>query len=220
MTDTTWTAVDEYIDSQLHVDDGDLDAALDASSGLPAIQVSSPQGKFLHLLARAIGARRILEVGTLGGYSAIWMARALPQGGRLVTLEVDERHAEVARGNLQRAGLDGVAEVRVGPALQSLEALHKEQAEPFDLIFIDADKEPTAEYFDHAVRLSHPGAVIVVDNVVRNGALIDASSDDGAVRAMRRFMDSISHDSRVSATVIQTVGTKGYDGFAFAVVGG
>jgi predicted O-methyltransferase YrrM len=213
-----WNEVDSYVSTLLLGSDSGLTDALRASESLPHIQVSAPLGKFLQILAKAVGARRVLEVGTLGGYSAIWMARALPEGGRLITLEVNEEHARVARSNLERAGLGDVVDVRIGPALAALDQLHREGAEPFDLVFIDADKPPTAEYFDWAVRLSHPGSVIVVDNVVREGKVVDANLDDDAVRGMRRFMDALSRDSRVTATVIQTVGSKGYDGFALAFV--
>ncbi|HEX9231882.1 MAG TPA: O-methyltransferase, partial [Jatrophihabitantaceae bacterium] len=174
------------------------------------------EGKQLHLLALVRGARSVLEVGTLGGYSTIWLARALPEGGRLVSLEVDPHHAEVARANLANAGLAGVADVVVGPAMQSLPDL----VGPFDLVFIDADKQSNADYFMHALRLSRPGTVIVVDNVVRDGAVIDASSDNAAVQGVRRLVDLVAAEPRVSATVIQTVGSKGYDGYLLAVVTG
>jgi predicted O-methyltransferase YrrM len=216
MTQDLWTAVENYFVGALAPPDPALDSALNATEagGLPAISVAPNEGKQLHLIALVRGARSILEVGTLGGYSTIWLARALPEGGRLVSLEVDPHHAEVARANLANAGLAGVADVVVGPALQSLPDL----VGPFDLVFIDADKSSNADYFAHAVRLSRPGTVIVVDNVVRNGAVIDASSDNAAVQGVRRLVDLVSAEPRVSATVIQTVGSKGYDGYLLAVV--
>lgn len=216
MTDGTWSAVDGYWGARVLAPDPDLDAALaaNAAGGLPPIDVSPPQGKLLHLLARSIGATRILEIGTLGGYSTIWLARALPPSGRLVTCELDLHHAEVARANIARAGLDGVVEVRVGPALRTLESL----TGPFDLTFVDADKASTAEYVEAAIGLTRPGGVIIVDNVVRGGGVIDPASSDVAVAGIRRFADAITGDRRVDATVIQTVGAKGYDGFLYAVV--
>lgn len=219
MTQELWTAVDGYIRDLLIPSDPDLDAALEASTaaGLPSINVSPPQGKFLHLLARMHGARRILEIGTLGGYSTIWLARALPTNGRLITLEIDPRHAEVARGNFARAGVSEVIELRLGPAGQTLTRL-VEEGQRFDMIFIDADKESTTEYFDSALQLSHPGTVIIVDNVVRDGDVIDAASEDSRVQGIRRFYQRLSAEPSVSATVVQTVGTKGHDGFALAVV--
>ena len=217
MTPETWTAVDRYIVDSLFPPDAALDAAVRASerAALPAIAVSPALGRFLHLLARIRGARRILEIGTLGGYSTIWLARALPEGGRLVTLEYEPRHAEVARESVAAAGLAERVEVRVGPALDLLPRL--EGGEPFDFVFIDADKPPTADYFRWAVRLARPGAVIVVDNVVREGEVIDPKGDEG-VQGMRRFIDAAGAERRVEATVIQTVGAKGYDGFAIALV--
>ena len=217
MTPETWTAVDRYIVDSLFPPDAALDAAVRASerAALPAIAVSPSLGRFLHLLARIRGARRILEIGTLGGYSTIWLARALPEGGRLVTLEYEPRHAEVARESVAAAGLAERVEVRVGPALDLLPRL--EGGEPFDFVFIDADKPPTADYFRWAVRLARPGAVIVVDNVVREGEVIDPKGDEG-VQGMRRFIDAAGAERRVEATVIQTVGAKGYDGFAIALV--
>ena len=216
MNEHVWQSVDEYSTGRLLAPDPVLDAALEANAlaGLPAIDVSPAQGKLLHLLARSVGARRILEVGTLGGYSTIWLARALPAGGRLVTCEIDPRHAEVARANLARAGLDGVAEVRVGPAKDTLQTLEG----PFDLAFIDADKPSNPEYFRHALRLSRPGSMIVVDNVVRGGRVADAGSDDPAVRGTRAVIEAIGQEPRVDATVVQTVGSKGYDGFLMALV--
>jgi len=216
MSEEQWTAVDDYFTAALNSADDSLDAAQRASAaaGLPPISVSAAQGKQLHLLAVALRAESILEVGTLGGYSTIWMARALPEGGRLVTLEVDPHHADVARANLDAAGLSGVAEVRVGPAIESLPQLDG----TFDLVFIDADKQSNADYFTWAVKLSRPGTVIIVDNVVRGGAVIDDASDSPAVLGVRRLIDVVRAEPRVSATVIQTVGTKGYDGYLQAVV--
>jgi predicted O-methyltransferase YrrM len=216
MPEQLWSQVDSYITEKLQPADPALEAALDAAraADLPDIQVSANQGKFLHLLARLARARRILEIGTLGGYSTIWLARALPPDGRLTTLEIDERHAEVARSNLDRAGLGDRVDVRVGPALQSLDEL----TGPFDFVFIDADKQNNAAYFSWAVRLSHPGTVIVVDNVIRDGRVVDADSDDAAVQGTRRLFDVMGTTDATDTTVIQTVGVKGYDGFALAVV--
>lgn len=216
MTDPTWSAVDDYWGARVLVPDPDLDAALaaNAAGGLPPIDVSPLQGKLLHLLARSIGAEQILEIGTLGGYSTIWLARALAPEGRLITCELDPHHAEVARANLARAGLDEVVEVRVGPALRTLESL----TGPFDLTFVDADKASTTEYVEAAIGLTRPGGVIIVDNVVRGGAVTEPVTSDGAVAGIRRFADAIAGDRRVDATVIQTVGGKSYDGFLYAVV--
>jgi predicted O-methyltransferase YrrM len=217
LTPETWTAVDEYITSFLVPADDALDGAQEASraAGLPPISVSAAQGKFLHLLARIHGARRILEVGTLGGYSTIWLARALPPGGRVVTLEFDPKHADVARANIARAGLSDVVEVRVGRAIDTLPTLAG--GAPFDLIFIDADKPSTTDYFQWALKLSRTGTVIVVDNVVRGGKVVTSPEDKDA-EGMRTFMAALGAERRVSATAVQTVGTKGYDGFAIAVV--
>jgi predicted O-methyltransferase YrrM len=210
------TQVDEYLGGVLVPSDTILDAAVQAGldAGMPQIQVSPVQGKFLYLLAQIQGARRILEVGTLAGYSTIWLARALPPDGRLISLELSPRHAEVARANLRRAGLDSVAEVRVGPAVDLLSALAEENGEPFDLVFIDADKEHNPEYVAGALRMSRPGTVIVVDNVVRHGAVLDATSSDPGVRGTRRMFELIAAEPRLVATALQTVGLKGYDGFA------
>jgi predicted O-methyltransferase YrrM len=215
-----WTAVDDYIDSAVIPMDPVLDAALQASAdaGLPDIGVSAEQGKLLHLLALGQGARQILEIGTLGGYSAIWLARALSADGRLITLEADPGHAEVARVNLANAGLAGVSEVRTGRALDTLPLLHAAGDGPFDLIFIDADKPSYPDYLAWSVRLSRPGTMIVADNVVRGGGVLDADSKLPGVQGVRRFMEALAAEPRVSATVIQTVGRKGYDGFALAVV--
>ena len=214
----TWTAVDDYVNSLLLGSDAALDAALQASTaaGLPAIAVSPPQGKLLHLLARSMGARKILELGTLGGYSTIWMARALPSDGRLITLEYEPKHAEVARANIARAGLAGKVEIRLGCAIDTLPQLTSEA--PFDLIFIDADKVSYPDYFPWALKLSRAGTLIIADNIVRKGAVADPSSDDANVQAVRRYNELLAAEPRVSATVIQTVGSKGYDGFALALV--
>lgn len=220
MNQETWAAVDRYITGLLEPSDPILDAALAASAAasLPSINVSPSQGKLLQLLVRVQRARKILEIGTLGGYSTIWLARALPAGGRLITLEFDPKHAEVAGANLARAGLAGVVELRVGRALDTLPQLAAEGCGPFDLIFIDADKPSTADYFAWSLKLSRPGSLIVVDNVVRKGGVVDAATDDPGVRGMRRFLDVLASEKRVSATVVQTVGSKGYDGFALAWV--
>jgi predicted O-methyltransferase YrrM len=220
MSQQQWNAVDSYISDLLIPPDPALDAALSASTaaGLPAISVSPTQGKFLHLLAKISGARTILEIGTLGGYSTIWLARALPKGGRLISLEFEPKHAEVARANIANAGLAEMVNIQVGPALETLPKLHAEGCRPFDLIFIDADKVNTAPYFTWAIKLSHPGTVIIVDNVVRDGAIVDADSTDEGVQGVRRFNALLKNEKRVSATAIQTVGSKGYDGFAIALV--
>ncbi len=222
MSQELWSEVDRYIAEHLLGEDSVLDAALadSAAAGLPAIAVSPPQGKLLHLLARVHGARRILEVGTLGGYSTIWLARALGEDGRVVTLELDPRYAEIAAANIERAGLAGLIEIRVGDAHESLAALIAEAPEPFDMVFIDADKQSTPEYFTAALELSRPGGVVVVDNVVRGGALIDADGQDPGARGMRRFHEQLSGDVRVSATTIQTVGSKGYDGLTVVLIEG
>jgi predicted O-methyltransferase YrrM len=213
-----WTAVDRYLADRLLEPDAALDAALEASAtaGLPAHGVSPTQGRLLELLARIQGARAILELGTLGAYSTIWLARALPADGRLVTLEVDADYAEVARANLARAGLADVVEVRVGPARETLAALAADGHDPFDLVFIDADKAANAEYLTAALELSRPGTLIVADNVIRAGAVLDG--DDPSAVGVRRFFDLIAAEPRLRATAIQTVGEKGYDGFALAVV--
>ncbi len=215
-----WSAVDRYITDQLVPADPALDAALadSAAAGLPSINVSPTQGKLLQLLARAQGARSILEIGTLAGYSTIWLARALRQGGRLITLEAEPMHVEVARTNIARAGLADLVDIRLGPALETLPRLLAEGLGPFDFVFIDADKENNADYFDWSLKLTHPGSLIIVDNVVRKGAVIDADSDDSRVLGVRRFFEMLAAEPRVSATVIQTVGSKGYDGFAIALV--
>lgn len=220
MNKIAWEEVDEYIAEKLIPHDRVLDAVLknNRDNGLPAIDVSVAQGKFLNLLVRISGAKMILEVGTLGAYSTICMARGLPRGGRAVTLEFEEKHARVARENIATAGLSEVIEVRQGRAIDNLPKIFAEGLYPFDLIFIDADKPSNAAYIDWAVRLSRPGTVIVVDNVIRNGAVTDALSGDGSVRGSREAFDSIGGNPRLSATALQTVGSKGYDGFAIAVV--
>jgi predicted O-methyltransferase YrrM len=220
MSQEQWSAVDRFITDLLVPADPALDAALadSAAAGLPAISVSANQGKLLNLLARAQCARAILEIGTLGGYSTIWLARALAEGGRLVTLEAEPRHAEVARSNIARAGLAGVVDIRLGRALETLPQLVSEGLGPFDFVFIDADKESTADYFAWSLKLTRRGSLIVVDNVVRKGAVIDADSDDSKVHGVNRFYAMLAAEPRVSATAIQTVGSKGYDGFAIALV--
>jgi predicted O-methyltransferase YrrM len=242
VNEQTWSAVDRYVSEALLEPDAELDAALRASAtaGLPPIGVTPSQGKLLQLLARSIGARAILEVGTLGAYSTIWLARALPAGGRLVTLEANPSYAEVASSNIARAGLSDLVQLRVGPALQTLPQLAAERGEPFDLVFIDADKRHTPEYFTWALQLTRPGSLIVADNVIRDGAVIDADSEDPVVLGSRRLHELLAADRsvgdrrrptdrgsasgpvevgrRVSATTIQTVGAKGYDGFTLALV--
>jgi caffeoyl-CoA O-methyltransferase len=220
MTQNQWTAVDRYIADLFIPSDPALDAALQATAdaGMPLINVAPNQGKLLHILALSLGARAILEIGALGGYSTIWLARALPVGGQLITLEVDPKHASVARANIARAALADVAEVRVGRALDTLPQLAAEGRGPFDLVFIDADKPNTAAYFAWALKLTRRGSLIITDNVVRNGAVIDSGSADASVQGVRQFNAALAAEPRVSATVIQTVGSKGYDGLAVAVV--
>jgi predicted O-methyltransferase YrrM len=212
----TWTAVDEYVTGLLAPPDEALDAAVRAGeeAGLPQIQVSPPQGKLLHLLAKTIGARSILEFGTLAGYSTIWLARALPADGRLITLEANSEYAEVAAASIAAAGLDKVVEVRVGPALDQLPQLDADGVGPFDLTFIDADKVHTPDYFAWALEHSRPGSLIIADNVVRDGRLADLANDAPAIAAQRRFHEQLAAEPRVEATTIQTVGGKGYDGFS------
>jgi predicted O-methyltransferase YrrM len=218
--ESKWTDVDAWLGEHVGDRDDALEAALAASdaAGMPAIAVSRVGGKFLYLIARLRGARRILEVGTLGGYSTIWMARALPPDGRLVTLEINPRHAEVARQNLERAGLASRVDILIGPAADALARMKSEGVEPFDLIFIDADKRSSDLYFDHALALSRPGSVIIVDNVVRDGKVLDSAADDPDLQGIQRMMSNIRDGSRVTATALQTVGTKGHDGFLFAIV--
>jgi predicted O-methyltransferase YrrM len=212
----TWTAVDEYVTGLLAPPDAALDAAVRAGeqAGLPQIQVSPPQGKLLHLLAKTIGARSILEFGTLAGYSTIWLARALPAGGRLITLEANPKYAEVATASITAAGLGEVVGVRVGPALEQLPQLEADGVGPFDLTFIDADKAHTPDYFAWTLEHSRPGSLIVADNVVRDGRLADLDDDDPAIAAQRHFHEQLAAEPRVEATTIQTVGGKGYDGFS------
>lgn len=222
MDQERWTAVDDYFGSVLALDDAALDGALASSrdAGLPEIQVAPNQGRLLHLLARAMGAKRILEIGTLGGYSAIWLARALPEGGRLVTLEAEPKHAEVAKANLARAHVAHLVEIRVGPALETLPGLVAEGAGPFDLVFVDADKPSLPEYLEWSLRLARPGTMLVFDNVVRKGGILDEASTDAAVRGTRRLFERLAAEPRLRATALQTVGTKGWDGLAFALVTG
>jgi predicted O-methyltransferase YrrM len=220
MDQETFAAVDAFIEETLVAHDEALQAALDAAeaAGLPQIQVSPPQGKLLQILVRLRGARTVLEFGTLGGYSTILLARALPEGGRLITLEANADYAEVARGSIERAGLAGVVELRMGPALETLPVLEDEGAGPFDLTFIDADKVNTPNYFAWALDHSRPGSLIVADNVVRGGTLAESAGDDPATQAQRRLHEMLADEPRVTATTIQTVGSKGYDGFTIALV--
>jgi predicted O-methyltransferase YrrM len=217
----TWTQVDDYFSQRLIAPDPALDAAIEANrqAELPAIDVTSLQGRFLELLVRMTKARRILELGTLGGYSTIWLARTLSADGCLVTLELEPSHAAVARANLERCGLLGRVDLRVGPAADSLRNLVKENSAPFDLVFIDADKASYPEYLEWSLRLSHPGTVLVGDNVVRDGKVIQPDNPDPNIQGVRRFSDLVASESRLSATVLQTVGSKGYDGFLLAIVG-
>jgi predicted O-methyltransferase YrrM len=221
MNQKTWSAVDDYIAENLLPADTVLEAALrsNRSRGLPAIDVSPAQGKLLYLLARMNGAKRILEVGTLGGYSTIWLARALPKDGKVVTLELEQHHADVAQVNFKMAGLSDRIDLRIGPALKSLEMLGAEKARPFDLVFIDADKPNNPSYLTWAMRLSRPGTVIVCDNVIRDGAVIDLRSGDPNVEGARAAFSFMAKAAGLEATAIQTVGAKGYDGFAIAIVG-
>jgi predicted O-methyltransferase YrrM len=223
VSERLWHEVDEYIEARLVPADPVLEATLQSSAeaGLPAISLTPALGKLLHLIARIQGARRILEVGTLGGYSTIWLARALPDDGQLVTLELDPRYAEVATANAERAGLAGLIKIEVGPALESLRALVAAGVAPFDLVFIDADKQNTPAYFELALELTRPGSVIIADNAVRDGELIDADTPDRGTQGMRRLHELLASQvggHRVSATTVQTVGSKGYDGFTLARV--
>lgn len=215
-----WSDVDRYFEDALLPQDEALDSALNANrdAGLPSIDVTPLQGKFLELLVRIAGARRILEIGTLGGYSTIWLARGLPKGGRLITLEREPKHAKVARANLKRAGLLDHVDLREGRAVDSLAQLERESAGPFDFIFIDADKASNPEYLNWSLKLSRPGTVIMLDNVVRDGKVTDAKSIDPDIQGIRRFTELVAADSRLSATVMQTVAGKGYDGLALLVV--
>ncbi|MBV9428720.1 MAG: O-methyltransferase [Bradyrhizobiaceae bacterium] len=220
MTPARWEAVDRFLADLLVQSDHALDAALDANAaaGLPPIDVSPTQGKLLMLLAQIQQARTILEIGTLGGYSTIWLARALPAGGHLISLEADPRHAQVARANVARAGLAGSVAIRVGRALDTLPQIAAEGRGPFDLFFIDADKPSNPDYFAWALRLSRPGSLIIADNIVREGAVAEAANNDPSTRGVRRFLELMAAEPRVTATAIQTVGSKGYDGFAIARV--
>src|ERR1700690_1116019 len=222
MNQERWDAVDEYIKDVVVRPDAALDAAIEASTaaGLPPINVSPSHGKFLFVLARTLGAKAILEIGTLGGDSTIWMARGLVAGGRVITLEADPKHADVARANFARAGVGDAIELRLGKALDTLPKVASDGRGPFDLIFIDADKPNIPEYFRWALKLARVGSLIIVDNVVRDGEVIDAASKDASVQGVRRFNEMLATETRVSATEIQTVGIKGYDGFAIAVVNG
>ncbi len=224
MSQELWSAVDDYIAEHLLESDPVLDEALKDSdeAGLPAIAVTAPQGKLLHLLLRIAGARNVLELGTLGGYSTIWLARALPADGRLLTLEANPDYARIAQANITRAGLDGLVDLRIGPALDTLPEIAAEGLGPFDAIFIDADKQNYPGYLDWALKLSRPGTLIIGDNVVRGGRILNPAAGDpsgaGLVQGVRSFYEMLAAESRVSATAIQTVGAKGYDGFALALV--
>jgi len=220
MSNDLWTAVDQYISTNLIPTDSALEAALQANAEakLPTIDVAPNQGKFLHLLARIQGAKRILEIGTLGGYSTIWLARALPPQGKLITLEVNPHHAKVAASNIARAGLTSLVEQRVGPALDSLAQLQAEDAPPFDFIFIDADKPNNPDYLDWAIRLSRPGTVIITDNVIREGAIIEADNTDPVIQGTRHLFEKLANEPRLDATALQTVGCKTHDGFILAIV--
>ena len=220
MSDERWKAVDDYYAGVLGATDPVLEDVLKASeaAGLPSIQVSPLQGRMLMILAQMAGARRILEIGTLGGYSTIWLARALPKGGEAITLEAEPHHAETAKANIERAGFGHMVEIKLGPAAETLEAMVKDGVRPFDFIFIDADKPGYPVYLDLAVKLSWPGTVILADNMVRQGAVADADSDDESVKAVRLFNEKLAADKRLSASAVQTVGVKGYDGFVLARV--
>lgn len=220
MSQETWNTVDRYIGDLFVGRDTALEAALEASAaaGLPSIAVAPHEGKLLMLLAQAIGAQKILEIGTLGGYSTIWLARALPNEGQLITLEFDPKHADVARVNIARAGLASVVELRIGRALDTLPKIEAEGLGPFDLIFIDADKENYPDYLRWSLRLSRRGTLIIADNVVRDGKIVDADSSDALVQGVRRFNELVAAEPRLSATALQTVGRKGYDGMAIALV--
>jgi predicted O-methyltransferase YrrM len=222
MSQKLWEDVDRYLVEHVIQPDAALSEALaaNAAAGLPAIDVSPNLGKMLHLLARMQRAERILEIGTLGGYSTIWLARALPPNGKLITLELERKHADVAAANIERAGLSSLVELRLGRALDSLETLWKEGAGPFDLVFIDADKENMPNYVERALRLSRPGTVIVCDNVVRKGAVVDPENADESVRGVQRFFEMVAGHPQLDVTALQTVGVKGHDGFALALVKG
>jgi len=218
--DALWTDVDRYLNATLVPSEVVLESALaaNAAAELPSIDVSPTQGKFLHMLALMLGARRILEIGTLGGYSTIWLARALPRNGRLITMEFSPKHAAVAKENIARAGFERIVEIRIGPAADSLAQLHAENPQTFDLIFIDADKPNNPTYLEWAIKLSRKGTLIVVDNVIRDGEIANASSTDPAITGTRAMFEMLSANPRLCATALQTVGSKGYDGFALALV--
>jgi predicted O-methyltransferase YrrM len=220
MSQDLWTSVERYLTDTLVRPDQTLNEAVatNTRAGLPAIDVAPNEGKLLHLLARIQGARRILEIGTLGGYSTIWLARALPPFGRLITLELDPTHAKVAAENVERAGLSSLVEIRVGSALESLARLHADNTDPFDLIFLDADKPNNPNYLEWALKLSRPGTLIIGDNVIRDGAILDTASTDASVTGTRTFLERLGNHPRLDATALQTVGSKGYDGFALAIV--
>lgn len=220
MNQKVWEAVDQYLDKMLIPPDSTLKDALATASKakLPAIQVSSVQGKLLHLLVRIMGARNILEIGTLGGYSTIWMARALPEGGRIITLEADPKHAEVARKNFARSGVENKVELRLGKALDTLPQVAADGRGPFDMFFIDANKSNMPEYFEWSLKLARVGSVIIADNVVREGAVLDAKSKDADIQGIRRFLAMVGKEKRVSGTALQTVSTKNHDGFALVLV--
>ncbi len=218
MTNTEWAEVDRYLVDTLIGDQDDDVFAANAEAGLPPIDVSPVQGKLLHLIALSTRARRVLEIGTLGGFSTLWLARAVGPEGRVITLEYERKHADVAAANLERKGVADRVEIRVGAALDSLPVLAEEQPEPFDLVFIDADKPNNSHYLDWALRLTRPGSVIIVDNVVRHGGIADPETTDAASRASRDVLEKIAAEPRLDATAIQLVGSKGWDGFAFAVV--
>ncbi|WPW28861.1 O-methyltransferase [Streptomyces atratus] len=222
MTLAQWTEVDDYFNGLLVGPDEALDAAVEAGdgAGLPAIQVAANQGKLLNLLARLQGARTVLEIGTLGGYSTIWLARALPEGGKVVTLEADPAYAEVARANIERAGLADVVEIRVGRALDTLPELAAQGHGPFDVVFIDADKPSNPDYLAWSLKLTRPGSLIIADNVVRDGEVVDGASEDPKVQGVRRFTELVAAEPTLTATALQTVGSKGYDGLMMALVTG
>ncbi len=216
----TWAAVDRYFGDRLAPHDDSLAACVEANreAGLPSIDVPALLGKFLELMVRISGARNVLEIGTLGGYSTIWLARGLPAGGQVVTLEIDPHHAEIARNNLEWAGVLDRVEITIGPAVEALRALYEGATEPFDVIFIDADKKSLPEYLDWSLKLSRPGTVIIADNVVRDGKVLDADSSDPDIQGVRRMTEMMAANPRLSATALPTVGARGYDGFAMAVV--
>ena len=220
MGQEVWEAVDKFLDKMMIPHDPALEDALAAAAAakLPAIQVSSVQGKFLQLLARILGARNILEIGTLGGYSTLWMARALPEGGRIITLEADPKHADVAKKNFARAGVESKVELRLGKALDTLPQVAAEGLGPFDLFFIDANKSNMPEYFEWSLKLARKGSVIIADNVVREGAILDEKSKDADIQGIRRFLEMVGKEKCVSGTALQTVSTKNYDGFALVLV--